>query len=140
MQNVEFLPNLIRWIESDTAEMRRTNRALLTKREVKMGCMVYGPRRSLYLAAWKGWKFEKNSLRGNISGANILLVGDISRPVLNCKNDIFHAKRRPEIVSEPKTENDADAYQLDSISMSDMFLYSYNLSPSWKTDMIEQDI
>ena len=93
-----------------------------------MGCMVYGPRRSLYLAAWKVWKFENNSLRGNISGANILLVGDISRPVLNCKNDIFHAKRRPEI--EPKTENDADAYQLDSISMSDMFLYSYNLSPS----------
>ena len=89
--------------------MRRMNRALLTKRDVKMGYMVYGPRRSLYLAAWKVWKFEKNSLRGNISGANILLVGDISRPVLNCKNDIFHAKRRPEIVSEPKTENDADA-------------------------------
>ena len=105
------------------------NRALLTKREVKMGYMVYGPRRSLYLAAWKVWKFEKNSLRGNISGAN-MLVGDISRPVLNCKNDIFHAKRRPEIVSEPKTENDADAYQLDSISMTDMFLYSYNLPPS----------
>ena len=73
---------------------------------------------------------KKNSLRGNISGANNLLVGDISRPVLNCKNDTFHAKRRPEIVSEPKIENDADAYQLDSISMSDMFLYSYNLSPS----------
>ena len=54
-------------------------------------------------------KLKKISLRGNI-----------------------HETRRPEIVSEPKTENDADAYQPDSICLTCSYFlcFFFNLCPS----------